>query len=176
MLTLYIPGGEVFDEERQMFLYTSDTTLRLEHSLVSLSKWEARHGRPYLDKKPMSREEELDYIRCMTLTQNVDEEVYRRITGRNLAEINRYINAPMSATRPRRSENESPPREPMTAEMFYAIMIELGIPFECQKWHLNRLITLIRVCQLRRAPARKMTAEERRKLNTDRKKRRNSRG
>ena len=159
-----------------MFLYTPDTALRLEHSLISLSKWEAVHERPYLAKGAMSREEELDYIRCMTLTQNVDDEVYRRITRRHLAEINKYINAPMSATRPRKSEDKSPAREPMTAEMFYAIMIELGIPFECQKWHLNRLITLIRVCQLRRTPARKMTAEERRKLNASRKQRRNSRG
>lgn len=175
MLTLNIPGGEVFDEEREMFLYLPDTTLRLEHSLISLSKWEAAHERPYLSKGPMSREEELDYIRCMTLTQNVDGGVFQRITGRNLAEINRYINAPMSATRPRKNEDKAPAREPMTAELFYAIMIELGIPFECQKWHLNRLITLIRVCQLRKTPPRKMTAEERRKLNANRKQRQNSR-
>ena len=36
-------------------------------------------------------------------------------------------------------------RETPASELIYWYMSQLGIPFECDKWNLNRLLTLIRL-------------------------------
>ena len=150
MLEITIPAGEFWDEGQEEFLRIKETSLRLEHSLVSLSKWESKWKKPFLGKggrqtQEMSREELLDYVRCMTLTQNVDPIVYRLLNAQALKQILEYSADPMTATWFSESKKKSVSRETLTAELIYYYMIQMNIPFECQKWHLNRLMTLIRV-------------------------------
>lgn len=162
MLDITIPATEAWDEANQEFVYTKEQTLRLEHSLVSLSKWESKWCKPFLTKKEKSSEETLDYIKCMTLTKNVDPNVYNCLTNFNISQINEYIDAPMTATyflEDRESKGKLN-REQITAELIYYWMIALNIPFECQKWHLNRLLTLIRVCNIKSQPPKKRSRNE----------------
>lgn len=181
MLRINIPAGEEqWDEVNEIFIYPKGQTLQLEHSLVSLSKWESKWCKPFLSKKEKTFEENLDYVRCMTLTQNVDPEVYSYLTSSNIDVINQYIDAPMTATTFREEKTGKPNREQVTAEIIYYWMIALNIPFECQKWHLNRLLTLIRVCDIKNSPPKKMGKREIFKrnsaLNAARKKQLNTRG
>lgn len=180
MLEIVIPGVEQYDEINNRFIITKAQSLRLEHSLVSLSKWEAKWRKPYLSKKPKTTEEQIDYIRCMTLTQNVDPNVYTAIPPRILEQVKDYIDAPMTATTFRSQKGGRSSNEIVTAEIIYYWMIRNQIPFECQKWHLNRLITLIRVCDLKSGPQKKMSRNEifaqNRALNAARKKKTHSRG
>ncbi len=164
MLKLTIPAQEYWDERKQEFVYGKETTLQLEHSLVSLSKWESKWKEPFLGRD-LSFEETVDYIRCMTVTQNTDPEVYRRLTAKNMQEVMRYIRTPMTATKPRKDDAPKR-REIVTAEVLYSDMVMFGIPFECQKWHLSRLMTLIRVCDLRNRPPKKMSLGEIQRRNT----------
>ena len=179
MLEIVIPSIELWNEEKQEFIFTKGATLKLEHSLVSLSKWESKWCKPFLSKEDKTREETLDYIKCMTLTQNVDADVYNYITQDNINKIIEYINAPMTATT-FREENKGGSREIITAELIYYWMIALTIPFECQKWHLNKLLTLIRVCNIKNQPPKKMSKGDimRRNaaLNAARRKQLNSKG
>lgn len=160
MLPITIPSAELWDEQNQEFIQTKEQTLQLEHSLVSLSKWESRWCKPFLTKKEKTYEETVDYIKCMTLTQNVSPDVYQYITNGNIKEINDYIDAPMTATTIHDETNGKPNREQVTAELIYYWMIALNIPFECQKWHLNRLLTLIRVCDIKNRPPKKKSMKE----------------
>jgi hypothetical protein len=160
MLSLFIPAGEQWDEQKQEFFFTRAQTLQLEHSLVSLSKWEAKWNKAFLTKAEKTFEETRDYIKCMTLTQNVNDETYTYLTGGNLEQINRYIEAPMTATWFPDDQPGKAGREQVTAELIYYWMITLNIPFECQKWHLNRLLTLIRVCEIKNQPAKKRNKRE----------------
>ena len=179
MLRITIPAiTKGWDESKQEFVSTKEQTLQLEHSLVSLSKWESKWCKPFLDTEKTT-EEIIDYIRCMTLTQNVNPEVYRCLTNENIEQINNYINAPMTATK--FSDNGgSRSREIITSELIYYWMIALDIPFECQKWHINRLLTLIRVCNIKNTPPKKMGRDEiisrNRALNEMRKKQLNTNG
>lgn len=122
---------------------------------MSLSKWEARWEKPFLDNVPKTREQRLDYVRCMTITPNVDPAAYYGLTAENMEEINRYIDASMTATWFSGKEPRTPTGNVVTAEIIYYWMIALNIPFECQKWHLNRLMTLIRVCNIKNTPPKK---------------------
>lgn len=159
MLRITVPSREFWDESKNEFVTTKAQTLQLEHSLVSLSKWEAKWQKAFLSKKEKTYEETLDYVRCMTLTQNVDPEVYYRLTNENIQEINNYISAPMTATY--FAEDKSrPSRETVTAELIYYWMISCNIPFECQKWHLNRLLALIRVCNIKNSPPKKRSKRD----------------
>lgn len=161
MLKITIPGQEFWDDEAQQFTYDKDVVLTLEHSLVSLSKWESKYHKPFLGKENQTNEEIIDYIRFMTLTQNVDPKVYDRIDNRIIKEIATYIQDPMTATwfsNARKPTGNS--RRVTTAEIIYYQMIAFNIPFECQKWHLNRLLTLIRVCDEESQPKKKMSARE----------------
>lgn len=160
MLQIIIPSVELWDEKNQEFIYTKEQMLQLEHSLVSLSKWESKWCKSFLTKKEKTYEETIDYIRCMTLTQNVNSDVYRYITNENIRQINNYIDAPMTATTIHEEINGKMNREQITSELIYYWMIALNIPFECQKWHLNRLITLIRVCNIKNRPPKKMSRKQ----------------
>ena len=157
MLVITIPAVEGFDDEKQEFILLSkEQTLQLEHSLVSLSKWESKWCKPFLSKDNKTLDETLDYIKCMTITQNVDPNVYTRLSRENIKDINKYIEAPMTATTFYNDNQKGRARETITSELIYYWMISLNIPMECQKWHLNRLLTLIRVCNVKNTPPKKM--------------------
>lgn len=160
MLQITIPERELWDEVNGQFLYTKPQTLQLEHSLVSVSKWESKWCKPFLSKEPKSGKELSDYIRCMTLTQNVDPNVYDFLTPQNFEDIKQYIDAPMTATTFSKLPNESPGRKIITSELIYYWMITFNIPVEFQKWHLNRLLTLIKVCDRENAPPKKMSKHD----------------
>ena len=160
MLEITIPSVELWDESKQEFVITKEATLKLEHSLVSLSKWESKWCKPFLSKTNKTDEEMIDYVRCMTLTQNVPDEVYRCLTDDNIRKIYEYIDAPMTATWFNDDKTKGTSREQTTSELIYYWMIALNIPFECQKWHLNRLLTLIRVCNIKNQPPKKMSKRD----------------
>lgn len=181
MLRITIPATEKWDEEAGCFILSKEYHLQLEHSLVSLSKWESKWRKPFYTKNDKTYEETIDYIRCMTITQNVPPEAYENITHDNITEISDYIEHPMTATtfteKRQASGNNG---EQITAELIYYWMIALQIPMECQKWHLNRLLTLVRVCNIKNTPPKKMgrreTMNRNRSLNAARRARLNSKG
>ena len=156
MLRITIPAIELWDENKEEFINTKEQTLQLEHSLVSLSKWESKWNKPFLSKDTKTEEEELDYIKCMTITQNVDPNIYKFIPLNVREEIKEYINAPMTATWFSEDKNTKSSSEQITSELIYYWMIAQNIPFECEKWHLNRLITLIKICIIKSQPPKKM--------------------
>lgn len=160
MLKITIPGEELWDEKEEVFIYKEDITLQLEHSLVSVSKWEAKWHKPFLGDEEKTIEETIDYIRCMTLTQNVDPLVYHSIDGDLIQKVKDYISDSMTATWFSNTDKNQPRHEIITSEIIYYWMITLNIPFECQKWHLNRLLTLIRVCNVKNAPPKKLSRRE----------------
>ena len=157
MLTIVIPETEEFDPVTSTFTVHKREVLNLEHSLVSLSKWESKWKKPFLTDKEKTPEETIDYIRCMTVNNNVDPSVYGRLSMKAVQQINDYISDPMTATTFSEDKNKKKNREVVTAELIYYWMVALQIPFECQKWHLNRLITLIRVCNIKNEPPKKMS-------------------
>ena len=160
MLQITIPEAMLFDDATEKRIWCKETTLRLEHSLVSLSKWESKWKKPYLNNPDITPEMSIDYVRCMTLTQNVDPKVYRFMTQENLDEIRAYIDDPMTATTFRKTSR--PWRnQVVTAEIIYYWMVTLGIPWDpCEKWHLNRLMTLIRVCDEKSRQGKKMSKKD----------------
>ena len=160
MLQITVPGIELWDEENQEFIVTKTQTLQLEHSLVSLSKWESKWCKPFLSKDAKTHEETIDYIRCMTITQNVNPDTYRFIPEELIQQINGYIDSPMTATWFSEEKGGKSNREQITSELIYYWMISLNIPFECQKWHLNRLLTLVRVCNVKNQPPKKMSRRD----------------
>ena len=160
MLKITIPGQEFWDEGKGLFVNTKDTTLQLEHSLISLSKWESRWHKPFLGREDKTMEETMDYIRCMTVTRNVDPLVYDSVTNDIIGMISRYIDDSMTATWFSKEDKKSAGRDVITAEIIYYWMIAYNIPFECQKWNLNRLLTLIRVCSVKNASPKKNSKKE----------------
>lgn len=180
MLQITIPKSEIFNEDTGEFTYINEQTLQLEHSLISLSKWESKWCKSFINTSDKTIEEILDYVQCMTITQNVNPMIYQFLSAENLKKINEYINAPMTATTFSDNKTSGRSREIITSEVLYYDMISLGIPFECQKWHLNRLITLIRVCSVKSQPPKKMgkteLANRNRALNAARRKQLNTRG
>jgi len=183
MLEIEIPDVELFDDQTEQFSTIKGQKLRLEHSLVSVSKWEMKWHKPFLGTDEKTREETIDYIRCMTLTQNVNEQVYDYISDDVIRQVNAYIADPMTATWFSGSAKTSGSysRETVTNELIYYWMIAYKIPFEpCQKWHFERLMTLIRICQLKNEKPKKMSKNEilreNARLNAIRRKKLNSKG
>lgn len=184
MLTVTIPSKEFFDNATGLFHYTKEKTIVLEHSLVSLSKWESKWGKPFNDGKPKTIEEIVDYIRCMTITQNVSNDTYDGITQEILEKVNSYIDEPMTATTFRsinkNDKQKKVGKDIITAEIIYYWMFSYNIPLECQKWHLNKLLTLIRVFNVKNTPQKKMSNKDaikhNRALNNARKKKLGTRG
>lgn len=173
MLTIVVSGTEMFDETKQEFVIEGGITLDLEHSLVSLSKWESKYEKPFLGKNEKTTQEVFDYIKLMTLTPNIAPEVYENLSEDNIKAINEYIDAKMTATWFNDPPGAPASRDVITAELVYYWMITFQIPFECQYWHLNRLFTLIRICNIKQAKPKKMSRAEmairNRELNAQRK-------
>lgn len=182
MLKLTIPPGELWDPVIEEFISTTGQTLQLEHSLVSIAKWESKWHKPFLTKHKKTREETADYVRCMTLTQNVNPDIYKFLTNDNIDEVNKYIDDPMTATTFRAEEKGrgSISGELVTNEIIYYWMIAHNIPSQYEKWHLNRLLTLIRVCNAKSKKPKKMSEQEilrqQATLNAARKKKYNTKG
>lgn len=180
MLEITIPSQKLWDEYNERFVNFEETTIRLEHSLVSLAKWESKWCKPFLTDKPKTMEETIDYIKCMTITQNVNPMVYNFIDNASVEKINKYIEAPMTATTFSNERKGGRNKEQITAELIYYWMIALNIPFECQKWHLNRLLTLVKVCSIKNQPPKKMSKSDimsrNAALNAARRKQYNSKG
>ena len=179
MLQITIPAmNDLWDERNQQFLSIKETTIQLEHSLLSISIWESKWNKSFINTKDKTEEELIDYIKCMTITKNVDPNVYVCLTAENIQEIVNYINVPMTATSIRDAGKSS--REIVTSELIYYWMISLNIPVKFEKWHLNRLITLIKVCSIKNQPPKKMSRGEimqrNAALNAARKKRLNTKG
>ena len=186
MLEITIQGQELWNDEIQEFIpITNGQKIQLEHSLVSLSKWESKWKTPFLGKNGIkderTNEQIIDYIRCMTITQNVKPEIYANLDDKTLLQIKDYIADPMTATwfNDRNGETQKQ-KDTITSEVIYYWMIAQNIPMECQKWHLNRLLTLIRVCGIKNAPPKKIGKRDamssRTALNNARRAQLNSKG
>lgn len=160
MLKIHVPEGEEFDERTNEFIYHPACTLVLEHSLISVSKWESKWKVPFVNRKEITQEQLLDYIRCMTLTTQVDPSVYKFITPEQIKQITAYIEDSMTATRFKEDKKKNKKPQALTSETIYYMMFAQQIPIECEKWHLNRLMTLIRVCSEKNAPQKKMSKSE----------------
>lgn len=163
MLQIEIPEKEYYDDSTGEFGVIKKQTLTLEHSLVSISKWESKWCKPFLTNDEKTTEETLDYVRCMTTSSNVNPVVYKALTQKDFEEIMEYVNAPMTATwfnEKNIGRNGRGSGEIVTSELIYYWMITLQIPMECQRWHLNRLLTLIKVCNIKNTPAKQMTRSE----------------
>ena len=160
MLSLNIPETELWDDGTNSFVYCKACTINLEHSLVSLSKWETKYCEPFIkkDQIAMDPEKYLDYIKCMTITQNVPDVVYKCITPEQFEEIKNYIESPHTATTFNDMQKKgSASSEGITSELIYYWMTSYQIPWEAQKWHLNRLLTLIKIFGVKNEPAKKMS-------------------
>lgn len=164
MLSIVIPSRpsrDLFDEQKQEFVHIDEfkgCTLNLEHSLISISKWEAKWHIPFLNSNK-TEEQTLHYIKCMTINQGINDYVYDYLTPDNIKDISEYINDPMTATTVKDIGGKKN-REIITSELLYYWMIALNIPFECEKWHLNRLMQLIAVCNAKNTPPKKMGKSE----------------
>ena len=173
MLKLTVPGVESYDEAKEEFVEVGEVILELEHSLVSLSKWESKYEKPFLGNSEKSTEEIIGYIKAMVLTPEVPEETFSRLSEANMLEINDYIDAKMTATWFHEAPGAPATREVVTAELVYYWMVTFSIDWEAQYWHLNRLFTLIRVCNIKNAKPKKMSRAEvaarNRELNAQRK-------
>lgn len=167
MLQLSIVTSELFDESSDEFVDADSVELELEHSLVSLSKWECKYEKPFLGENTKAEEELLDYIRMMVIGPVPPDDVLSKLSQGNVEAIERYINAKMTATWFSNDPSPSVNREIVTAEIIYYWMISLGVPFECQHWHLNRLLTLIKVCNLKNQPKKNMTRAEAASMQSD---------
>jgi len=148
MLTIHVPAVRLWDSKLEEFSYTKEYTFIIEHSLISISKWESTWHIPFISDDKKTYEQTVDYVKCMTISQNVNPEAYKNLTKENLKEIGDYIQDPRTATWFSKPKQKPKPgkKEVTTSELIYYWMVALEIPFECQKWHLNRLLTLIKVC------------------------------
>lgn len=180
MLQITLPV-ELWDEGKQEFVYLPGQTLQLEHSLASLSKWESKMGKPFLSKHNKTYEESLEYLKCMMLTPGVTDDTYDYLMIHKLDEIDAYINAPMTATiLPKNRGGGRGRPETITAELIYYWMIAMQIPDRYEDWHLNKLITLIGVCNVKNSPTKKRSSDDilrdQMALNEERCKKLNSKG
>lgn len=162
MLKITIPSREAFNEQTQTFVQYNEITICLEHSLVSISKWESKWHKPFLDGKKKTRQENLDYIKCMTITQNVPDEAYLFLTKENKDQITEYINDTRTATwfTENKFATKKKTNEMITSELVYYWMISYGIPMDAEKWHFNRLLTLIRIFSIKESTDNKMSKKD----------------
>ena len=152
MLKIIVPKQELFDEASQTFSYTpfDSTTLTLEHSLLSISKWESAWHKPFISDDEKTKEELDSYIQCMTINQNVHPDVYKYLTRKNYDDIKNYISDPMTATKfSKQNSSSEKSSQYISSELIYWQMIQYNIPCEFERWHLNRLLTLIKICNVK---------------------------
>lgn len=189
MLEIDVASGEAWNSEKEEFIKIPGGHLTLEHSLISLSKWESIYEKPFLVDTPAKTPEELlTYVKCMTVNKNVKPDTYLGLTQSDYDKINKYVSASMSATTfsdTRKQPNGKTTygrhrKQIITSEVIYYDMIAYGIPFECEKWHINRLLTLIKICNIKNQPDKKMKGKElarnNRSLNAARRAKNHSRG
>lgn len=180
MLTLVVKGAESYDEESEEFVYPESFELQLEHSLVSLSKWESKFEKPFLGKDEKTAEEVLSYFKLMIVSEDFPPDALERLSQENIDEINKYLTSSMTATWFSEVPNASQSRQVITAELIYSWMFAFNISMECQYWHLNRLFTLIKVCNAQTTKPKPMSREEQfaqqRALNAKRKQELGTRG
>lgn len=160
MLRIIVPGEEVYDENTETFLTIGDTVVELEHSLLSLSKWESKFEKPFLSTKDKTTDETLSHIECMILTPNFSKESFNLFSKENFEAINDYINAKESATTFGMMPETKGKGETITSELIYYWMVAFNIPFVCESWHLNRLFSLIRICNIKQSKPKKMSRNE----------------
>lgn len=158
MLNIRIKPIELFDDDKQEFINIEEQDILLEHSLVSISKWESKWHKPFISSSK-TNDELIDYIRCMIISDNNDKNIYKYLSNENLNEINEYISDSMTATTFFEQNNNSR-KEIITSELIYFWMVSFNIPIQCENWHLNRLLTLIRICSIKNTPAKKMSKNE----------------
>lgn len=174
MLELTIDDTSLWDPKTERFYDLKGQTLVLEHSLVSLSKWEEKWHKPFFTSNALTNEEIIDYIRCMTVNRNVDPLVYNCLTDAQFKAIEEYIADQHTATWFSNSAKEHGPKTIITAERIYHLMFAYGIDKDCEKWHLNRLLTQIRVEYEESKPKKKQSkrelADHHRALNAARRK------
>lgn len=163
MLKIEVPGHEFYNEKTGEFFTVHAQTLELEHSLLSISKWEAKWHKPYFGKEPKTEEEALDYLRCMSLRPVSDPMIFSCLTRENVTAIYAYINDPMTATtfstRSVEGKRKNSSKFTTSEEIYYS-MFSYGIPIECQKWHINRLTTLLHIFAIREAPPKKQSKKQ----------------
>lgn len=180
MFQLRIDDAMFFDEATETRVMVKGQTLQLEHSLVSVSKWEAKWKKPFLSGEARTRDEILDYIRFMTITQNVNPILYSLVTNEQIRAIQQYMDDPMTATTFTKQEGKGGSIKATTNEEIYYAMAAYQIPFSCEKWHLNRLLTLIRVADERNKPKKNISrgdlARRTRSLNAARRAKLRSKG
>ena len=169
MLIIEIPEKEIYDEQNNRFIYIEGATLHLEHSLQSISKWEEKWEKPFLVEENRSLEETIDYIKCMTLnTEDVSDKCYEYLSGENINDVNNYIKRSGTATTFSAMANEGGSNSTfLTSELIYYLMTAYNIPFECDKWFLNRLLTLIKICQVKNEKPKKMSKQEIARRNSE---------
>ena len=160
MLKITIPSTKLWDEAKEVFMDSKEYELRLEHSLVSISKWESKWCKPFLTNKDKTNEEAIDYIRCMTITQNVDSMAYGLLNKKLMDEISAYIDSPMTATTFSKDSKKPSNKQIITSEVIYYWMVAFNIPWEAQTWHLNRLLTLVNICSIKNQPKKKVNRKE----------------
>ena len=179
MLVLHHESQEFFDEANERFVVSKPVTLRLEHSLISISKWESKWHKPFLEANEKTPEEELDYVRCMSIDGDIDATTLSTLSASDFEAIRAYVSDTMTATTFRKDAKHGK-KEVVTSEVIYYWMVSLEIPFECEKWHLNRLLTLIKVCNIKNSPSKKMKKKDQlaqqRALNASRRAKTGSRG
>lgn len=172
MLTIEVGGQELFDSETEVFVQRKPVRLVLEHSLRSLSKWESKFEKPFLSREPHTNEELYVYVECMVLEMDGPDYFDIRDYPEVLAPVNEYINKAGTATTFTEHSQRPPSREVITAELIYFWMLEHGIPFETDRWNLNQLFALIRICGIKRSKKKGMNrreiAEQNRMLNAQR--------
>lgn len=180
MYKLIVEDKEIYDEATGQFVYPKRHTFRLEHSLISISKWESKWHKPFLKDELKTPEEELDYVRCMAIDQEPDDYTLHSLTRKQVKDIFLYVNDSMTATWFNERNKRPPSRKIITSELIYYWMTELNIPFSCEKWHLNRLLTLIKICDIEKSPKKKMSKRdqmaERKSLNAARRQKYHTKG
>lgn len=171
MLRIIVPGEEFWDEVTETFSTVNDQVIELQHSLLSVSKWESKYQIPFLSTEDKTTEQIYDYIRCMSMTP-IDEEVFTRLTAAELSQVNDHVDSPESATTFGTMPDRKGRGETITSELMYYWMVAFEIPFECEKWHLNRLFALIRICNIKNSPpekrSRHQVAQQNREINAKR--------
>jgi hypothetical protein len=173
MLRITLQGEEFYNEVTEEFSTVGDVVLELEHSLISLSKWESKFEKPFLSPKDKTAEEILGYVEAMIMTPDLPTDVFARFTQEHISKVNAYVDSKQSATTFAEIAKPKGRSEVVTSELIYFWMTTFHIPFECENWHLNRLFALIRICNIKNSKPTKMSrseiAQRNRQVNAERK-------